>query len=210
MPSTAVPIPTPTSGAPTGAVKFSASVEYKGVRFDMKKMATLLEEELYPVLLSNVNELRTKAILKIQSDPKTGRTYTWVVALRKKAWREKIDGFVLMPNGRWLPIITRAHARLGIHTASAPGQAPATDSGYLASHIPVDVSRRAFTGEVGYFARYGGFLEGGTQYMAARPAWEPALEEQEPIFKSQTEEAIRRAIWRSAGQDPDLPPKGVA
>ena len=78
----------------------------------------------------------------------------------------------------------RAYRRGGkTHIASAAGQAPANDSGTLASSISidVDVERNAVVGKITAYAddgsggNYGKHLEFGTQKMAARPFMQPAL-----------------------------------
>ena len=69
------------------------------------------------------------------------------------------------------------------HTASAAGQAPASDTGTLASSISidVDVERNAVVGKIIAYAddgsgdNYAKHLEFGTQNMSARPFMQPAL-----------------------------------
>ena len=63
------------------------------------------------------------------------------------------------------------------HVASAPGQAPATDTGFLVSSIfsEVGVDRGDVVGLVRASAPYAVHLEFGTMNMAARPFFEPAL-----------------------------------
>ena len=61
--------------------------------------------------------------------------------------------------------------------ASAPGQAPATDTGFLVSSIfsEVGIDRGDVVGFVRASAPYAVHLEFGTMNMAARPFFEPAL-----------------------------------
>ena len=63
------------------------------------------------------------------------------------------------------------------HVASAPGQAPATDTGFLVSSIfsEVGIDRGDVVGFVRASAPYAVHLEFGTMNMAARPFFEPAL-----------------------------------
>lgn len=78
------------------------------------------------------------------------------------------------------------------HQASAPGQAPATDNGTLASSITFkQVS--PLTAEVESRLDYATYLEFGTQNIAPRPAWVPAVEAARPDFAKRVAEAIRRA-----------------
>jgi len=62
------------------------------------------------------------------------------------------------------------------HTASAPGDAPNTDTGRLVSSILVDV--KPFGIFVGSTLQYAGHLEFGTSIMEPRPWLNPALESQ--------------------------------
>jgi len=74
------------------------------------------------------------------------------------------------------------HGRLyGAHRASAPGEAPATDTGMLVNSI---LARGAgeFTAVVAVHARYGLYLEMGTVHMAARPFLRPAVDKWKPSF----------------------------
>lgn len=79
------------------------------------------------------------------------------------------------------------------HQASAPGQAPATDTGRLANSV---VYRRLglMTAEVSTPVRYGSMLEYGTLRIKARPAWRPAVELMRPKFNRRLQAALGRAI----------------
>ena len=63
------------------------------------------------------------------------------------------------------------------HTASAPGDPPATDTGELKNNITMDVIRRGKTvvGQIISGANYSEHLEFGTVNMEARPFLAPAL-----------------------------------
>lgn len=69
----------------------------------------------------------------------------------------------------------------GGHIASAPGEAPAIDTGALANSIQTEMdsqtSGAVYTGE-----ETAPLLEYGTSKMAARPAWIPAAGEARPKF----------------------------
>ena len=62
------------------------------------------------------------------------------------------------------------------HQASAPGQAPATDTGNLVRSINWNVEARSLVADVFAAAPYAVFLELGTRHMAPRPFLVPALE----------------------------------
>ena len=65
------------------------------------------------------------------------------------------------------------------HTASAPNQPPASDTGFLASNITMDVDVKAngtVVGQIISSAPYSKHLEFGTVNMTERPFMQPALE----------------------------------
>lgn len=78
------------------------------------------------------------------------------------------------------------------HQASAPGQAPATDTGRLANSIFFD-QEGLLSATVGSNLIYALYLEYGTTKMAARPYFRPAVEAMRPKFEKRLEAAIRRA-----------------
>ena len=78
-----------------------------------------------------------------------------------------------------------------VHTASATGQAPASDTGFLVSQISTEVkmSINGGVGSVVSAAPYSAPLEFGTSIMGARPFLQPALRKSrgkiQRIFASQ-------------------------
>ncbi len=65
------------------------------------------------------------------------------------------------------------------HTSSAQGEAPANDTGFLASQITINVKTSANGSVIGQIisaAPYSKALEFGTTNMMARPFMQPALE----------------------------------
>ncbi len=79
------------------------------------------------------------------------------------------------------------------HQASAPGEAPATDTGRLASSVVFSRAGR-LSAEVETKVAYGPMLEFGTQKIAMRPAWRPAIEAMQPKFQKRLEAALRKAM----------------
>lgn len=77
------------------------------------------------------------------------------------------------------------------HRASAPGEAPATDTGALVSSVTF---RRVdtMTAEVESRLPYAAFLEFGTVNMDPRPAWQPAVEAAGPNLQRRVTEALGR------------------
>lgn len=78
------------------------------------------------------------------------------------------------------------------HQASAPGQAPQTDTGRLANSIFFD-KVGDLSAVVGSSVIYALYLEYGTTRMAARPFFRPAVEKMKPKFRRRLERAIERA-----------------
>lgn len=68
------------------------------------------------------------------------------------------------------------------HTASAPGEAPAVDTGNLMNSVSHTMTGTT-VGEVAVGAEYGAFLELGTSRMAPRPYLGPATDKVKPAFE---------------------------
>jgi hypothetical protein len=83
-----------------------------------------------------------------------------------------------------------------IHRASAPGQAPATDTGALvASTYFTKVDD--LTAAIGSRLDYAFFLEFGTMKMEPRPSWVPAAERNAPRLQKRLEKIIAQARARA-------------
>lgn len=77
------------------------------------------------------------------------------------------------------------------HRASAPGQAPATDTGALASSIKAE--SKDLSGRVYSDLTYAFWLEFGTLNMEARPYLTPALMANKRYFVDQLKNAVNKA-----------------
>lgn len=79
------------------------------------------------------------------------------------------------------------------HTASAAGQPPATDTGFLVNNIVItmDLADKGLSVNVESRADYSSFLEFGTSKMAARPFMQPALEENKPKIRRLAKQMIK-------------------
>ena len=78
------------------------------------------------------------------------------------------------------------------HTASAPGQAPASDTGVLASSPYFEQSSN-LSATIGSRLAYSAYLEFGTVRIKPRPSWTPAVEAAAPKLQKRIETAIRKA-----------------
>jgi HK97 gp10 family phage protein len=77
------------------------------------------------------------------------------------------------------------------HRASAPGQAPATDTGALVRSIQADIRGRS--AEVAANVDYAVYLEFGTQDMEPRPFLFPALEKERPAWDRRLQKIVDEA-----------------
>lgn len=85
------------------------------------------------------------------------------------------------------------------HTASAPGEAPASDTGFLHNNISRKIDPDGLGGEVGTSIRvkYAKMLEFGTSKMQPRPFLFPALEKNKAKITDRINKAFAFAV-RSA------------
>lgn len=80
------------------------------------------------------------------------------------------------------------------HQASAPGEAPASDTGRLVNSIRVEYDLPNLTGRIVVGAAYGMFLEYGTQTIEPRPFLRPALARSKGVIEGNINDAVRRAF----------------
>lgn len=82
----------------------------------------------------------------------------------------------------------------GKHQASAPGEAPATDTGRLVKSITWQTLRQGLAADVGSPLPYAVFLEEGTSKMAARPWLRPAFEAHAEDIISDIMDALKKHL----------------
>ncbi|MBK9316909.1 MAG: hypothetical protein IPM55_22085 [Acidobacteria bacterium] len=104
----------------------------------------------------------TKAVEAVAS--RTIRTFVFDTVNRMKV------SFAKAKSGRFYKVSKRGR----LHQASAPGEAPAILTGFLANSILTSFPSQT-TGVITIGAEYAEYLERGTSRMAARPFVEPAL-----------------------------------
>lgn len=86
-----------------------------------------------------------------------------------------------------------------VHRASAPGEAPASDTGRLANSIDgridlIALKSGLLEGTVSTELLYGKHLEHGTRNIAARPFLFPAFERSKSWIKDRLDAAVRKAV----------------
>jgi hypothetical protein len=79
-----------------------------------------------------------------------------------------------------------------VHQASAPGEAPATDTGALVSSTYF-TQPDPLTAAIGSRLEYAFHLEFGTMKIAPRPSWLPAAERAAPRLEKRLEKIIAQA-----------------
>jgi HK97 gp10 family phage protein len=121
------------------------------------------KRQAHRAIARSVQKVRADAVKEIQRGVKSGRVY------------ERGSGQNLSAT----------------HRASAPGEAPATDTGRLASSVKATSS--GLGGTVGTDLPYGFFLEYGTMQMAERPWLRPALAANQQFIIDAFAEGLNKA-----------------
>lgn len=88
----------------------------------------------------------------------------------------------------------QVYTRRGItHQASAPGEAPAADTGVLHNSIDVILNPATLSARVNASAKYAAALEYGTEKMQPRPYMRPALNSNIPKLQSRVILEVKKA-----------------
>jgi len=80
------------------------------------------------------------------------------------------------------------------HQASAPGEAPANDTGRLVNSRRIDLFEERLTGRLTYSTKYARHLHYGTEKMEPRPWLEPALQSQKEAGIDMIREEMRAVL----------------
>ena len=83
------------------------------------------------------------------------------------------------------------------HRSSAPGQPPASDTGFLVNNIKRQIDNDKMGGQIASRAFYSKFLEFGTVKMLPRPFMFPALEKHRAKIIQRINKAIKAAGQKS-------------
>jgi phage gpG-like protein len=120
----------------------------------------IIKEDRFPEIIKGMEAAAGKAVRETILDIE-GRTKAMMTGPKSGAYYER-------PNGR-------------THQASAPGEAPAVDTGNLINSIQTQMTG-AMVGVVYTNAEYAPVLEFGGARMAARPFFTPATQAAWPEF----------------------------
>lgn len=80
------------------------------------------------------------------------------------------------------------------HQASAPGEPPASNTGFLAANIDTSYDEGGLVGIVTAHAAYAAYLEFGTIKMEPRPFMRPALDNKRDEIIEGINDEVRRAL----------------
>ena len=147
------------------------------------QMAARTRRQLGQVVRATAFEAEAHAKVAIQSGPKTGRVYEQ---------GERQISFTTAA-GEEVSFTARKGQASKLHQASAPGEAPATDTGNLANSIQTQMTGQ-LSAEVAVASECGAALEFGTEdgQIAPRPFLGPALDAARPGFEAGVAAVLRR------------------
>lgn len=94
------------------------------------------------------------------------------------------------------PYVRYGEGQRRVGRASAAGEPPASDTGFLANNIMFEIDVDGLGASVESRAAYSSHLEFGTRVMAARPFMHPALEENKLKIRKMVAEEIKKAMRR--------------
>lgn len=147
----------------------TAAIQVKGtqeVAAALARFGAEVTDQVRKAVAATALEALTDVRKAIQGPPKTGREY---------------------PRGK---------DGSKIHRASAPGEAPATDTGALVSSTYF-TQPDSMTAAIGSRLDYAFYLEFGTMRIEPRPSWVPAAERAAPRLQKRLERVIAQAKARA-------------
>ena len=154
----------------------------------LRQFGIKAENELQKAVVATALTVNDDIKKAIQGPPKTGIVYYRIPGDKYMTIRSgAIDG----PPVAFFKASGRQNLSL-THRASAPGEAPATDTGFLVSSITFR-QLTPLTSIVESRLPYAYWLEFGTKKIKPRPSWRPAVEKNMPLFQKLIEAALRRA-----------------
>lgn len=146
---------------------------------DTARLTAELEAALEATLMGATKLVENDAKASIATGPKTGRVYTTYFRTDPRTMRPFPTGESRVP-----------------HRASAPGEAPATDTGKLVGSI--FGGARKLTGWVEVRSQYGRWLEFGTRRIEPRPFLIPAVERNRARITAMLQAALTTGASRFA------------
>ena len=123
-----------------------------------------------------------------------------IQALAKVAIDTATEAKILIQRGVKTGIVYSQTSPRRTHKASAPGEAPATDTGRLVASIHHTVDERDLSSEALSDVEYAPFLELGTRHIAKRPFFMPAFAMMKKKNVKTFARIVGRAVERAAGK----------
>lgn len=155
---------------------------------DFGKLAAEMRQKADDVCNTTAQQILTHSQTLIQSGPKTGRVYKLAAQKTRLGKRDRASARLVRRFGQTQMVTATGRSivasRTGTlykvtgyrtHRASAPGEAPATDTGNLVNSGYAKRARRGLW-HVGFHAEYARPLEFGTPKILPRPFLRPAVE----------------------------------
>lgn len=184
------------TGIGKGPIEFKAEIiGLENLRRASKEVQKAVDKEIKKALYLAALRVEKEAKTSLAEGGKSGKIYTLRAA---REGEEPTAWFTI--NGKSVGFVKRNKP----HTASAPGEAPATDHGDLVRSIFAD---RAIGREGNEFvatvaagrggARYARMLEFGTRKMAARPFMFPALAKSKQYILERLAQAVNDGVAKS-------------
>lgn len=150
-----------------------------GNEIDLAAAERAIQQATLDGMRLGVKLIENEAKRSVARGPKTGHVYT--------------TRFFTAKSGAVVPYGSRPP-----HQASAPGEAPATDTGVLLNSISSDavISGGVVQGIIRAVAKYAAWLELGTRRMVARPFLAPAVYSNRERVMLYVREAFKRGRTR--------------
>lgn len=169
------------------AIKISVQ-NTDAVQKALRQFGEKAENEIQKAVVATALTVNADVKKAIQGPPKTGHWYYRIPGDKYMTIRQGAEDGPMVA-------IFRASGKQNLsfkHRASAPGEAPATDTGNLVSSIYFRQPSK-LVAEVGSRLPYAYWLEFGTKKIEPRPSWVPATQKNMPIFQKLIDAALRRA-----------------
>lgn len=160
----------------------------KEVQAAIKAIGEKAEANVAKAVMATGFAIEADVKRRIQNGPKTGFLYYRIPGPRYMTVRRGAEDGPIVAAFRAVGKQNLSR----VHRASAPGQAPATDTGTLVGSIYAK-PETALSIIVGSRLPYAYYLEHGTRKIRPRKAWEPAVEKTRPMFARLIEEGLRKA-----------------
>lgn len=161
----------------------------KALAAALRNMSDDVRDKSGQAVLATATEIKGDIQKRYQRGPKTGHVYYRIPGQKYMTVRMgSADGppVAFIPGGG-------SHNLSPVHQASAPDEAPATDTGTLVRSVVVD-QVGPLTADVFTLVKYGFYLEYGTRKILPRPAWRPAAMAGEKVLANRLRSAIAGAV----------------